>query len=92
MANGQTQYNVNLKFTADTSSAKNQLNSLQQQLQSLYGSTNKELGINKELTNAQQQVAQLSVHLKNATNVNTGALDFTKLILLFSKVAIPTES
>ena len=73
------QLNVNLAFTADTSKAKMQLQDLQNQLRQLTLSTSSELGITKEIQGASRAAAELSVHLKEATNVQTGTLDFTKL-------------
>ena len=74
------QLNVNLGFTADTSQAKAQLQQLQNQLTQL---VKQPVGIGQKMTQEIQQasiaVAELKVHLENATNVNTGALDFGKL-------------
>ena len=76
------QLNVNLAFTADTSQAKAQIQSLQTQLKAItslnpttaFGGT-----LTKQIQEASMAATQLQVHLKNATNVNTGTLDFTKL-------------
>ena len=76
------QLNVNLAFTADTSQAKAQLQSLQAQLSGLLNSTNKQSFGNQitgDINKASKAIAELKLHLKNATNVNTGNLDFTKL-------------
>lgn len=75
------QLNVNLAVTADTSQAKAQLQSLQQNLQSLsMNSSNLKLGISsEEIQKASMAALELSAHLKQATNINTGTLDFTKL-------------
>ena len=76
------QLNVNLAFTADTSQAKAQLQSLQTQLSGLLNSTNGQSFGNQitgDINKASKAIAELKLHLKNATNVNTGNLDFTKL-------------
>lgn len=74
--------NVNLGFSADTSSAKNQLRDLQSQLVQLVNTTNlgggKSFTISDEIVKATQAAAQLKVQLENATNVNTGKLDLGK--------------
>lgn len=76
------QLNVNLAFTADTGKAKAQLQDLQRQLSQIIntpkasGVTD---GITKDIQQATQAAAELKVHLQNATNVNTGSLDFAKL-------------
>lgn len=73
--------NVNLSVTADTSAAKAQLQQLQQALTELTSnSANLKVGLDSTaLKQASTAADQLSLHLKNATNVNTGTLDFTKL-------------
>lgn len=76
------QLNVNLAFTADTSQAKAQLQSLQTQLSGLLNSTNGQSFGNQitgDINKASKAIAELKLHLQNATNVNTGNLDFTKL-------------
>ena len=73
--------NVSLAVTADTGQAKQQLQQLQQNLQQLAtSSANLRIGINAgEIQKASQAALELSAHLKTATNVNTGTIDFTKL-------------
>lgn len=76
------QLNINLGFTADTTQAAQQLKSLQNQLTNLLNSTKSGgLGhqIAGDINQATQAVAELKLHLQNATNINTGTLDFTKL-------------
>ena len=73
------QLNVNLAFSADTSKVKAQLQDLQNQLNKLTLSSQTELGITKDIEEASRAAAELSVHLKNATNQQTGTLDFSKL-------------
>ena len=72
--------NVSLAVTADTSQAKAELQSLQKTLQQLSAnSTNLNLGINtSEIQAASSAALQLAAHLKQATDVNTGTLNFTK--------------
>ena len=73
------QLNVNLAFSADTGKVKAQLQDLQNQLNKLTLSSKTELGITKDIEDASRAVAELSIHLKNATNQQTGTLDFSKL-------------
>ena len=75
------QLNVSLAVTADTSQAKAQLQQLQTTLQQLTAnSTNLKLGINtSDIQKASTEALELAAHLKQATNINTGTLDFTKL-------------
>ena len=74
--------NVSLAVTANTSQAKAELQSLQNQLTNLVstaGNINLTVGLNtSELSKAVQMTAELSQHLKNATNINTGTLNFTE--------------
>lgn len=78
--NNSAQYNVNLAFTADVKAAKEQLESLQNQLTKLanfqYTDTLTK-GISKELYSASQQAVQLKNSLEKATDVNTGKLNLT---------------
>ena len=75
------QLNVNLAVTANTQQAKQQLQQLQQTLSSLTtNSANLKIGLDQtQLQQASKQLLELQAHLKAATNVDTGALDFTKL-------------
>ena len=73
------QLNVSLGFSADTSKVKAQLQDLQNQLHKLTMSSSNELGIAKDIEKASRAAAELSVHLQQATNQKTGALDFSKL-------------
>lgn len=74
------QLNVNLSFTADTSQAAAQVRNLQQTLTQLI---NQPIGIGERLSadmvKATHAAAELKMHLQNATNVNTGTLDFGRL-------------
>ena len=75
------QLNVNLAFTADTSKAAAQMQSLQNQLSQIAAAPAKSLNVpwTKELQEASAAAIELKVHLQDATNVKTGSLDFTKL-------------
>lgn len=75
------QLNINLGFTADTSQARAQIASLQLELTKLTQQPVSLLGggTQQEINQAIRGVAELQQHLKAATNVNTGALDFAKL-------------
>ena len=76
------QIQVDLVFQSNTQQAKMQLQDLQNQLSKLYknmAQTGANFGFTKEMQKASSAVAELGVHLRNATNINTGVLDFTKL-------------
>lgn len=83
MAKGlNKEYTVNLAFTADTGTARSQLQELQNSLTRLVNTSTKQstgLGLTKELNDATTAAAELKVHLDQAVNVNTGNLDFSKL-------------
>lgn len=82
MAKGlNKEYTVNLAFTADTDSAKQNIQSLSQELQNLVTSTSlktKNFGIDKDLQLATASAAQLKVQLEAAVNTDTGKLDLSK--------------
>lgn len=75
------QLNVNLAFTADTSKAKASLQDLQSQLNKLTSASALDFSgqWTKEMQEASVAAMELKTHLQNATNVQTGNLDFTKL-------------
>ena len=72
------QLNVNLAFTADTSQAASQIQNLQKMLNQLTtnASLNNKLGLNKELTEATNQVTKLKSILSTSTDKDTGLLNF----------------
>ena len=75
------QLNVSLGFTADTSQAVAQLNSLKKSLESLTNNAalkTPDFKFTQGLQEASRAASQLKVQLDNATNVNTGNLDLTK--------------
>ena len=72
------QLNVSLAFTADTSQAKMQLQDLQNQLNKITTGTKIGTGIEADIQGAIKAASELSVHLKKATNLETGNLDFAK--------------
>lgn len=74
------QLNVNLAFTANTSQAKSQIQSLQQMLEQLSTGTNIKgaTQLSNDLIQAKDAASQLKVVLEQATNVNTGNLDLSK--------------
>lgn len=82
MAKGlNKEYTVSLAFTADTDSAKQNIQSLSQELQNLVTSTSlktKNFGIDKDLQSATASAAQLKVQLEAAVNTDTGKLDLSK--------------
>ena len=72
---------VNLTFTADTNAAKQQMAQLQQQLSNLAATPiNATPGTKmaQSLQQATQKAVELKVALNNATNVDTGKLNFSK--------------
>lgn len=88
------QLQVNLSFTADSGKAKAQIQDLQNSLNNLMknnptGKAN--LPVTKELLKAQQAAAQLSISLKNATNVNTGKLNLTQFSSELQKSGMKLE-
>ena len=88
------QLQVNLSFTADSAKAKAQIQDLQNSLNNLMknnptGKAN--LSVTKELLKAQQAAAQLSISLKNATNVNTGKLNLTQFSSELQKSGMTLE-
>ena len=75
------QLNVDLRFNADTSQAKKQIQDLQQTLSKLGTDSIKSLNfdkMNSELLEANQNVNKLKAQLTSAFNTNTGKLDLTK--------------
>jgi TP901 family phage tail tape measure protein len=74
------QLNVNLAFTADTSSAKAQIQSLQKSLQEISKMPGKGSSLfdDTELKAASQAALELQQHLNAAINVDTGKLDLSR--------------
>ena len=69
---------VNLTFSADTNAAKTQLQQLQQSLSNLTSNVNLGGKITAEMQQSINKVNELKVALNNATNVDTGKLNFGK--------------
>ena len=72
---------VNLTFTADTTAAKQQMQQLQQSLTNLASQPMQSQGVNTmrtQLAEASAKAVELKIALQNATNVNTGKLNFNK--------------
>lgn len=85
MANNSANYNVNMRFTADTGQAKQQLRDLQSSLDILMNQIAtkdiKFFNVNatkKEIDEASAAVQELKIALDQATNVDTGRLDLSK--------------
>lgn len=85
MANNSANYNVNMRFTADTGQAKQQLRDLQSLLDTLMNQIAtkniKFFDVNatkKEIDEASAAVQELKIALDQATNVDTGRLDLSK--------------
>ena len=75
------QLNVKLGFQADVSQAKQQIQSLQQQLNNLMNSSVQSSGLNgfnTQITAAQQSVLKLQTVLGKSINMDTGRLDLSK--------------
>ena len=73
------QLNINLAFTADTTAAKQQLQQLQQQLNSLTSNmVSTKMPITNELIEAQGAARNLKIALSQAVNVDTGKFDLVK--------------
>ena len=71
-----------MRFNADSSAAKKEIESLQNALSKLVmssGTSNIGKGIADDMREATRATAELSVHLKKAINTETGNLDFSKL-------------
>lgn len=75
-----TQMTYNMRFNADTSAAKKQIEDLSKSLDKLISPNQKgyELPLTKELVEAQSKVIELKTHLESAMNTNTGKLDLSK--------------
>ena len=78
------QLNVDLRFNADVSQAKQQINSLQKSLDDIMrlkaGTNSNLVGVmTQDIEKASNAAAVLKVHLKDAFNVRTGKIDFIKL-------------
>lgn len=77
MAKGLNQVHVGIQFDANTNQAKAAIRDLQQELQILSQSTS--LNINTtSIQGAKSSILELKNHLQQATNVDTGRLDFSK--------------
>ena len=75
------QLNIDLRFNADTSAAKTQLQSLQASINQLTTglvAQGAQLGITPKIQEAQQAAAQLKTALSESMNVNTGKFDLSK--------------
>lgn len=72
------QLNVSMKFDADTSQAKAQLQDLQNQLSSLSMKNTTFMNVEKDLNGSIEAAMKLKLVLQEATNINTGKLDLTK--------------
>lgn len=78
------QLNVDLRFNADVSQAKQQIDSLQKSLDDIMrlkaGTNSNLVGVmTQDIEKASNAAAILKVHLKDAFNVRTGKIDFIKL-------------
>lgn len=74
------QLNVDMRFTADTSKAKQQITELQQAIQKLgYGVAPKDIINPAQFEQASAAARELAYHLNNAYNTKTGNLDLSRL-------------
>ena len=70
---------VNMQFNTDTNKAKQQMQELQNSLTKLLNSST-QINIDaSKIREATIATTELQAHLKNATNIDTGNLDFSKL-------------
>lgn len=71
---------VNLQFNANVQGAKSQLQQLQTQLNTLINNSSaSQFGLTPQIQEATRSAMDLKIALNNATNVNTGKLNLTKL-------------
>ena len=72
---------VNLRFNADTSQARKELQNLQQTLSNLISNSaaNSKLGLTHEVNEAITSANKLKVALEQATDTKTGQLNLAKL-------------
>ena len=71
------QVQVNLAFNADTAKAKAQINELVASLNKI-SMKDSQIFDDRELREAANAAKDLTTHLQNAVNVNTGKLDLNK--------------
>jgi TP901 family phage tail tape measure protein len=76
--------NVELGFSANTSSAKKQIDDLINQLQKIQTTPSKVFD-DKDLKDASKAAQELQQHIRNAVNTDTGKLDLTKFATSLSK-------
>ena len=89
------QLNIDFSVRADTSQARKEMQALQEQLSKLgTGLTGKTAitGMTSDIQKATEQVAQLKVQLKEATNVDTGRLDWSKFEIAMKKSGTSLET
>lgn len=87
------QLNVDMRFTADTSQVRKQIQDLQTQLSKLGSNVNisEFKGVNTELTEALNSVNVLKTQLDSAFNTNTGRLNLTKFVTDMNKSGMSLE-
>ena len=87
------QLNVDLRFNADTSQAKKQIQDLQASLKGLTSMDNllNFKGTDEQLKQALTTVTQLKTQLTDAFNTNTGKLDLTKFVTDMQKSGMSLE-
>lgn len=78
MANGKQRINIELGFSADTNSAKAQIQSLNQALNSIVAGKNLGNSITEGIEQGIHAAAELKTHLQAAVNVDTGKLNLVK--------------
>ena len=87
---------VNLTFNADTAKAKSQIQDLQNSLNQLIKAGAQksagQLGITKEITEAQVAASKLSTILSQSMNTKTGNLDLTKFTQSLDKSGMSLKS
>lgn len=94
MASAGSTVSVNLNFTASTKQAKAEIDKLQESLRKIAVSENKsgDLGILKEIKQADAAAISLQAHLRNAIDPKSGKLDLSRLNQSFKEANVSLET
>lgn len=88
------QYTISLKFSADASQAKKDINNLVNELNQLAIKSQKIAlngGLSDQFRQAAKEVTNFTALLQNAVNINTGKLDLSKLDMSLKKSNLSLE-
>ena len=88
MATSYYDTEVRLGFTADINEARREMNQLQMQLEKLSVTPVSTKGLEKQITQANNEVLKLSTLLKDSFNVDTGKLDINRFITQMDQYGI----